>query len=121
LPGVEVTGFVSRDRLRELYREARLFVYPSHEEGFGIPPLEAMACGAPVVATRTGAIPEYGEGVVQLVEPGDRQALRRAIVRMLDDRILREELRMRGPERARGYRWESSAARMGELLVEAAR
>ncbi|MCU1231119.1 MAG: glycosyl transferase group 1, partial [Acidobacteria bacterium] len=62
IDGVERTGYVDRARLRELYRGARLFVYPSHFEGFGIPPLEAMACGAPVITTRTGAIPEYAEG-----------------------------------------------------------
>ncbi len=69
--GVEVTGYVSRERLRELYRHARAFVYPSHYEGFGIPPLEAMACGAPVIATRVGAIPEYAEGAAELIAPGD--------------------------------------------------
>ena len=119
--GVEITGYVARERLRELYRRARLFVYPSRHEGFGIPPLEAMACGAAVVATRTGAIPEYAEGAALLVDPGDRAALRAAMLRALNDRALRDELRARGAERARHYRWERSAALMGELLAEAAR
>jgi glycosyltransferase involved in cell wall biosynthesis len=118
--GVEVTGYVDRERLRELYRRARLFVYPSRYEGFGIPPLEAMACGAPVVATRTGAIPEYAEGAALLVEPGDRDALRAALVRALGDRALRDELRARGIERATHHRWDRSAALMTELLAEAA-
>ena len=85
----EVTGYVDRARLRELYRHARAFVYPSRYEGFGIPPLEAMACGAPVIATRTGAIPEYADGAALLVDPGDRDALRDALVRMLSDKSLR--------------------------------
>ena len=118
--GVEVTGYVDRERLRELYRRARLFVYPSRYEGFGIPPLEAMACGAPVVATRTGAIPEYADGAALLVEPGDRNALRAALVRALGDHALRDELRARGIERATHYRWDRSAALMTELLAEAA-
>src|SRR5207245_915367 len=83
--GIDVTGWVDRERLRMLYQRARIFVYPSRYEGFGIPPLEAMACGAPVIATRTGAIPEYADGAALLVDPGDRDALRAAILRLLRD------------------------------------
>jgi glycosyltransferase involved in cell wall biosynthesis len=119
--GVELTGFVDRERLRALYRGARVFVYPSRYEGFGIPPLEAMACGAPVIATRTGAIPEYAEGAALLVEPGDRDALRAALQRALASRALRDELRSAGPARAAGYRWDRSAQLMRELLAEVAR
>jgi glycosyltransferase involved in cell wall biosynthesis len=117
----EVTGYVDRTRLRELYRHARAFVYPSRYEGFGIPPLEAMACGAPVIATRTGAIPEYGEGAAMLIDPGDRAALKDALVRLLGDASLRRELGSRGAERARSYTWNGSAALMRELLGEASR
>ena len=116
LPGVEFTGYVSRERLRELYRHARAFVYPSHYEGFGIPPLEAMACGAPVIATRVGAIPEYAEDAAILVPPRDRDALREALVRVLRDAALRRELRARGPARARQFGWDRSAQTMAELL-----
>lgn len=113
---VEVTGYVTRERLRELYRHAMAFVYPSRYEGFGIPPLEAMACGAPVIATRTGAIPEFGEGAAVLVAPGDGRALRDALVRVVSDASLRAELRAIGPERARGWGWERGANTMMELL-----
>jgi alpha-1,3-rhamnosyl/mannosyltransferase len=119
--GVEVTGYVSRERLRELYRGALAFVYPSRAEGFGIPPLEAMACGAPVVATATGAIPEFAEGAALLVPPADPAALHDALRRLLRDAGLRAELRGRGPERASAWRWDGSAARMQGLLVEAMR
>ena len=119
--GVQVTGWVDRGRLRDLYRRAMLFVYPSRYEGFGIPPLEAMACGAPVIATRTGAVPEYAEGAVLLIDPGDREALREAIVRLIRDPQLRDDLRARGLERAKHFRWERSAQLMTELLAEAAR
>ncbi len=118
---IEAIGFVSRERLRELYRGALVFVYPSRYEGFGIPPLEAMACGAPVIATRTGAIPEYAGPAAQLVTPGDRLELREALANVLRDRSLRRELRAVGPQRAALYRWDSSAAIMAELLAEAAR
>ncbi len=120
-PGIEWTGYVSRQRLRELYRGAMLFVYPSRYEGFGIPPLEAMACGAPVIATRTGAIPEYAGDAALLVDPGDAEALREAMLRIIRDRSLRDELRSRAVERASHYRWEASARTMTELLLEASR
>jgi glycosyltransferase involved in cell wall biosynthesis len=118
---VEVTGYVPRERLRELYRRALVFVYPSRYEGFGIPPLEAMACGAPVIATRTGAIPEYAEGAALLVDPGDRDALRTALLRVLRDRGLRRALRTRAAARAAAWRWDRPAALMSELLAEAGR
>lgn len=121
IEGVEVTGFVSRERLRDLYRSAKIFIYPSRYEGFGIPPLEAMACGAPVIATRTGAIADYAEGAALLVDPASLSQLREAIIRLLDDRALRESLRGLGAARALGYRWDESARRMTELLAEAAR
>jgi glycosyltransferase involved in cell wall biosynthesis len=117
----EVTGYVDRIRVRELYRHALAFVYPSRYEGFGIPPLEAMACGAPVIATRTGAIPEYADGAALLIDPGDRTGLRDALVRVLTDAPLRRELRARGIERAKTYTWDRSAALMTQLLAEAAR
>ncbi|HEX3067611.1 MAG TPA: glycosyltransferase family 1 protein, partial [Thermoanaerobaculia bacterium] len=119
--GAEATGYVDRTKLRELYRGARAFVYPSRYEGFGIPPLEAMACGAPVIATRTGAIPEYADGAALLIDPGDRNALRAALLRLLGDQTLRDDLRDRGVERARAYTWDRSAALMTQLLAEAAR
>jgi glycosyltransferase involved in cell wall biosynthesis len=115
--GIEVTGYVTRERLRELYRGARVFVYPSRYEGFGIPPLEAMACGAPVIATRTGAIPEFAEGAAVLIERG---GVREALVRVLGDPTLRRELRAKGPERARLWSWDRGARVMNQLLREAA-
>ncbi|MGZ5441370.1 MAG: glycosyltransferase family 4 protein [Thermoanaerobaculia bacterium] len=114
--GIERTGYVSRERLRELYRRALVFVYPSHHEGFGIPPLEAMACGAPVIATRTGAIPDYAEGAAMLIAPGDRESLRNALARAVGRASLRAELRAIGPERARSWRWERGASVMNDLL-----
>jgi glycosyltransferase involved in cell wall biosynthesis len=114
--GIELTGYVSRERLRELYRRALVFVYPSHHEGFGIPPLEAMACGAPVIATRTGAIADYAEDVAMLIAPGDRDALRDALARIVRDASMRATLRARGPERAKNWRWERGASVMSDLF-----
>lgn len=119
--GLTITGFVDRDHLRALYRQAAIFIYPSRYEGFGIPPLEAMACGAPVIATRTGAIPEYAGDAALLVDPGDRQSLRASIIRLLRDAELRRELSHRAVARARLYGWDRGAAIMEELLSEASR
>jgi glycosyltransferase involved in cell wall biosynthesis len=121
LEGLVITGYVDRVTLRDLYRRARLFVYPSRHEGFGIPPLEALSCGAPVVATRTGAIADFAGDAALLIAPRDFTALREAVTRALDDDALRRELRARGPGRASRFRWESSAAIMRELLRDAAR
>jgi len=118
--GIEVTGYVDRPSLRDLYRGARVFVYPSRYEGFGIPPLEALACGAPVIATRTGAIPEFAGDAALLIDRGDRDALREAVVRVLRDDALRRDMRARGPSRAALYRWSASARIMSALLRSAA-
>jgi glycosyltransferase involved in cell wall biosynthesis len=119
-PEIHRVGFAERRMLRALYRNALVFVYPSRYEGFGLPPLEAMACGAPVVTTNAGAIPEVvGEAAV-VVEPGDSVALSAAIARIIGSGALRSELRERGAARASLFSWERSAALMTELLVRAA-
>lgn len=119
--GAEITGYVTRERLRELYRAALAFVYPSRAEGFGLPPLEAMACGAPVIATATGVVPELTPGAALVVPPGDGNALREALARLVRDRMLRVDLRHRGIAEAARWRWEPSAETMATLLAEAAR
>ena len=105
--------------LRALYQHAFAFIYPSHAEGFGIPPLEAMACGAPTIATLTGAMPEVAGGAALLIQPGDRNALADALAGLLRDRALRDELRARGLERARTLGWDRPAAIMDELIRDA--
>lgn len=117
---IVVLDFVDRPTLRELYRQALVFVYPSRHEGFGLPPLEAMACGTPVLSTATGAIDDYlGEGGI-VVAPGDRGALARQLRRLCESFALRRELREGGVGRAEGYRWERGAGLMTELLARAA-
>lgn len=115
-----VTGYVDRSTLIALMRNALAFVYPSRDEGFGLPLLEAMACGAPVVAAAGGAIPEVAGDAALLVPPGDAAALGLALARISSDPSLRDDLRARGIERARSFSWETSARRMAELMREAA-
>ncbi|HXI12336.1 MAG TPA: glycosyltransferase family 1 protein [Thermoanaerobaculia bacterium] len=117
---VVMLSYVDRVTLRALYRHALFFVYPSLEEGFGIPPLEAMACGSPVIASRTGAIAEYLDGAGIVIEPGDLTGLSEALRILRSSSSLREELSAAGVERAKEWRWDRSASLMTEMFREAA-
>jgi glycosyltransferase involved in cell wall biosynthesis len=117
---VDRLSYVPEDRKIELFRGAALFVYPSIAEGFGLPVLEAMACGAPVVTT-TGSAPEEiaGDAAI-LVAPRDAFALQEAMARVLHDHELDTTLRQRGPIRAREFTWERAAAGTLEVYAKAA-
>jgi len=116
---VRFPGYVGDDDLVELYRHATAFVFPSQFEGFGLPPLEAMACGTPVVASTGGAIPEIVGDAALLVQPRDAQQLADAIGRVLTEEGLRAKLRRRGLERVRGYSWRRAAQQILELYAVA--
>jgi glycosyltransferase involved in cell wall biosynthesis len=92
-----------------LYSAARLFVFPSLYEGFGLPPLEAMACGTPVVTSQSSSLPEVVADAALLVDPYDTNALANAMLRCLTDATLRQELRQRGLRRAAQFSWERTA------------
>lgn len=106
---VLVLGYVPEEDLPDLYRGAELFAFPSLHEGFGLPALEALACGTPVVASNGSAMPEVLDGAALLVDPRDVGALAQAMVRVLTDADLAADLRARGPERARLFSWERTA------------
>jgi glycosyltransferase involved in cell wall biosynthesis len=93
-----------------LYAGARLLVQPSFEEGFGLPVLEAMTVGVPVVAAEAGALPEVGGDAVLLAPPADPHAIALAIERLLDDDELARECGARGVARAAGFTWARTAA-----------
>jgi glycosyltransferase involved in cell wall biosynthesis len=115
---VLVVGYVARADLPAIYALASVFVYPSLCEGFGLPPLEAMACGSPVVASNTSAMPEVLGQAARLVDPLDVEALTKALRDLLGNADLRATLRRAGLERARSYRWETSARQMLEVYEE---
>ena len=103
------TGYVSEDDLVGLYNGADAFVYPSLYEGFGLPVVEAMACGVPVVTSKTTSIPEVAGDAALLVDPLDTDELAFAIRRVLLDRILNRELREKGMRQSAAFSWEQTA------------
>ncbi|MBC7226910.1 MAG: glycosyltransferase family 4 protein [Thermoflexales bacterium] len=112
---VHFTGYVPDEDLPALYSAADLFVFPSLYEGFGLPVLEAMACGVPVVCSNTSSLPEVAGDAALLVDPADVRALAEAMERVLADEALRATLRTRGLERARQFTWEATARRTLEV------
>jgi glycosyltransferase involved in cell wall biosynthesis len=104
------TGHLSDDDLRVLYSSCRVFVYPSLYEGFGLPLLEAMACGAPVVTSNVGSIVETVGNAARLISPTDPDDLAQAITALLDDTREREHLSASGIEHAKNFSWARTAA-----------
>jgi glycosyltransferase involved in cell wall biosynthesis len=106
---VRFTGYVPQEDLPALYGGARLFSYPSRYEGFGLPVLEAMQCGLPVVTTNVSSMPEVAGDAALLVDPDDVSGLAQAMVRLVEHPALAQELAQRGRERAGRFSWERCA------------
>ncbi|MGZ8394691.1 MAG: glycosyltransferase family 4 protein [Nitrospira sp.] len=115
---VRCTGRLDREDLRRLYSCADLFVFPSRYEGFGMPVLEAMACGAPTITASTSSLPEVAGEAALLVDPDDVEALGKAMVTVLSDPALRQGLRQRGFDRTRLFTWQRAALRTSALYHE---
>jgi glycosyltransferase involved in cell wall biosynthesis len=109
---VEMPGYVTeRDRFA-LFQRALVLVMPSHTEGFGMPALEAMTAGVPVVAADRGALPEVTAGAARLFEPDDESQLTAILDELLTSAPARDALREAGWTRARAYSWRDSALRL---------
>ena len=115
---VRFFGFVPDHTLSALYRMASVFAFPSLYEGFGLPPLEAMACGTPVVTSRISSLPEVVGDAALLVDPYDIEDIAQAIARILDDETLRADLITRGRERVSHFSWERSAKAIHECYMQ---
>ena len=107
---VIVTGFVPDEDLAPIYSHAAMFVYPSLLEGFGLPPLEAMQCGVPVITSNTSSLPEVVGDAGIMVPPTDMDALCQAMATLFQDRALRDRLALRSRERAATFSWARCAA-----------
>jgi len=118
---VRFLGFVPNATLAVLYRLAAVFVFPSLYEGFGLPPLEAMAAGAPVITSNVSSLPEVVGDAAILIDPMDAGAIASAMARVLADPGLRADLIRRGRERVKAFSWARSVARVREVYGELAR
>lgn len=115
------SGFLSNEDLVTLYNDARLMVFPSLDEGFGLPPLEAMSCGTPTIAARAASLPEVVGIDEALFDPTDAAALAKHMEQALLDTPLRANLIENAGKRAKIFNWESSAKRALEALVDLSR
>jgi len=116
---VRFLGYVPDKDLPALYRGAEIFVYPSLYEGFGLPPLEAMACGTPVVCSNAAALPEIVGDAALLFDPQDTKALTEALRRLLEDEQERKALSGAGLARAARFSWEQTARETLQVYQEA--
>jgi len=110
------TGFVNEDDLPYLLSGARAFCFPSLYEGFGLPVLEAMACGCPVITSNVSSLPEVAGDAALLVDPYDVQQIADAMTKVLTDDRLCEDLRQRGLRQAKKFSWESAARQLLEIF-----
>jgi len=106
---IHYLGYISDQELAKVYNLATLFVYPSFYEGFGLPVLEAMACGTPVVTSHVSSIPEVGGDAVVYCDPHEPEDIRKKMLKVLSDHDLQQEKRTKGLNRAKTFTWERSA------------
>src|SRR5262249_15369474 len=117
---VRFLGFLPEETLAVMYRLAGVFVFPSLYEGFGLPPLEAMASGTPVVMSNLSSLPEVAGDAALLVDPYEPAAIADGIHQVLTDEALRRSLRQKGLARARQFSWEESVGRVRAIYDQAA-
>jgi glycosyltransferase involved in cell wall biosynthesis len=115
---VRFLGYLPEETLAVMYRLAGVFVFPSLYEGFGLPPLEAMASGTPVVTSNVSSLPEVAGGAAVLVDPYDPRAIADGITSILTNEGLRADLRRRGLARAKQFSWEQSMQRVHDIYRE---
>jgi glycosyltransferase involved in cell wall biosynthesis len=116
---IDVLGYVSSETLASLYQRAKIFAFPSLDEGFGMPVLEAMSAGIPVVTSTCSALPEVAGNAAVLVDPFDCDAISDALVRLATDQEVSNDFSRRGIERARQFTWESAVEKTWDVYVEA--
>lgn len=113
-------GYVSERELAYIYNRASLFVFPSFYEGFGLPPLEAMACGCPVLVSNRASLPEVCGDAAVYCEPDEPESIAEAMYKVLEDEELRKSLIIKGKERAKFFRWDKTAREILNIFEEVA-
>jgi len=111
-------GYVSEKDLALIYNKTSIFIYPSLYEGFGLPPLEAMACGCPVIVSNRAGLPEVCGDAAYYIEPESPESIKHGILRILEDNSFREELSKKGLERAKLFTWEKTTKNLLEIFKE---
>ncbi len=106
---IQFTGWVEQEELPAIYSLAELFLFPSYYEGFGIPILEAMACGCPVVTANTGACPEVAGGAAALVDPDDPGDIANSVLQLIKDKNMQDNLVRNGLKRVEAFSWDKAA------------
>jgi glycosyltransferase involved in cell wall biosynthesis len=119
-PCVHFIGYVPVDDLPVIYNLAELFIFPSLYEGFGLPVVEAMACGTPVITSNTSSLGEIAGGAAETIDPYSTEAMADALVRLARDEELRHERAAQGLDRARTFSWRRTAREMLALYSQAA-
>lgn len=112
------TGYVSEIELALIYNKASVFVFPSFYEGFGLPPLEAMACGCPVIVSDSASLPEVCGDSALYVNPKEPESIANSIMKIIEDTELRNQLVRKGIERAKNFRWENTAKEILKIFEE---
>jgi glycosyltransferase involved in cell wall biosynthesis len=115
---VTFTGFVPNDRLVALYNDAAMLVLPSFSEGFGLPVVEAMACGLPVAVSHCGSLPEVAGSAAMMFDPHNPDEIAGVLGRLLANSDLRGALRYQGLQRVKRFSWNLAARRTMELFEE---
>lgn len=117
-PNIEFRHGVSNEELVKIYNESKLFLFPSFYEGFGLPVLEAMSCGTPVICSNTSSLPEVGGDAVVYCNPYDIHDIKSKIELVINDENLQKEMINKGLERAKLFSWEKSASEHIEIFRE---
>jgi glycosyltransferase involved in cell wall biosynthesis len=115
-PAINYLGYVSNEELKFLYKNASLFIFPSFYEGFGIPPLEAMHCGCPVLSSNTSSLPEVLGDACAYCDPADTDDIAAKIDQLINNEQALHDLKIKGYGQAAKYSWENSARRLYTIL-----
>lgn len=115
---IKITGFVKDEDLLHLYHRAACMVYPSIYEGFGIPVLEALACGVPVICSNTSSMPEAGGDAALYIDPQSKDSLKKALIEVVSNASLRKKMVAKGLKQAQKFSWQKSAKRLNQLYQQ---